>query len=167
MTERERRNQPSDPARRIRSFTSCTFAGIRFIPLPRSPSRNLLRAGREARLSDRLGVTAVELLPVDEFDENDCPFVNPLTGERLKNYWGYNPIAFGAPKAAYAVNPSGPSPGTSFAAWSACSTAAGIEVILDIVFNHTAEGGEGGPDLQLPRARQLTLLHARRAAAVT
>ena len=52
-----------------------------------------------------LGITAVELLPVDEFDENDCPFVNPLTGEKLRNFWGYNPIAFCAPKAAYAQQP--------------------------------------------------------------
>src|SRR5262245_53973577 len=43
-----------------------------------------------------LGVTAVELLPVHEFDENDCPFTNPLTGERLRNFWGYNSIAFAA-----------------------------------------------------------------------
>ena len=50
-----------------------------------------------------LGVTAVELLPVDEFDESDCPFVNPFTGERLRNFWGYNTIAFGSPKAAYAI----------------------------------------------------------------
>jgi pullulanase/glycogen debranching enzyme len=45
-----------------------------------------------------LGITAVELLPVDEFDENDCSFVNPLTGEALRNFWGYNTIAFCAPK---------------------------------------------------------------------
>ena len=51
-----------------------------------------------------LGITAVELLPVDEFDENDCAFVNPLTGEKLRNFWGYNPILFCAPKAAYAHN---------------------------------------------------------------
>src|SRR5262245_2919806 len=50
-----------------------------------------------------LGVTAVELLPVHEFDEDDCPFTNPLTGERLRNFWGYNSIAFAAPKAAYAA----------------------------------------------------------------
>src|SRR5262249_12582642 len=49
-----------------------------------------------------LGVTAVELLPIHEFDECDCPFTNPFTGEKLRNFWGYNSIAFAAPKAAYA-----------------------------------------------------------------
>src|SRR5436305_8630189 len=51
-----------------------------------------------------LGVTAVELLPIHEFDECDCPFTNPYTGEKLRNLWGYNSIAFAAPKAAYATN---------------------------------------------------------------
>src|SRR5690606_7582888 len=49
-----------------------------------------------------LGVTAVELLPIHEFDETDCPFFNPHTGEQLRNFWGYNSIAFAAPKASYA-----------------------------------------------------------------
>ena len=57
-----------------------------------------------------LGVTAVELLPIDELEENDCPYVHPLKGERLKNFWGYNTIAFAAHKAAYSRKPtrSGP-----------------------------------------------------------
>ncbi|QEH34348.1 Glycogen debranching enzyme [Aquisphaera giovannonii] len=92
-----------------------------------------------------LGVTAVELLPVDEFDENDCPFVNPLTGERLKNYWGYNPISFGAPKAAYALSPERSEPWDEFCGMVDAFHGRGIEVILDIVFNHTAEGGDSGP----------------------
>ncbi len=92
-----------------------------------------------------LGITAVELLPVDEFDENDCPFVNPLTGERLKNYWGYNPISFGAPKAAYALNPERSEPWDEFCGMVSAFHRRGIEVILDIVFNHTAEGREDGP----------------------
>ncbi|MDH4319091.1 MAG: alpha-amylase family glycosyl hydrolase, partial [Desulfobulbaceae bacterium] len=49
-----------------------------------------------------LGVTAVELMPVTEFDENDNIFKNPLTGEQLRNYWGYSPLSFFAPKSAYA-----------------------------------------------------------------
>ena len=93
-----------------------------------------------------LGVTAVELLPIDEFDENDCPFVNPLTGERLRNFWGYNTIAFAAPKAAYASSPAEHSaPWEEFRQMVKAFHDAGIEVILDVVFNHTAEGGEGGP----------------------
>jgi glycogen operon protein len=92
-----------------------------------------------------LGITAVELLPVDEFDENDCSFVNPLTGERLKNYWGYNPISFGTPKAAYAQEPERSEPWVEFCDMVGAFHRRGIEVILDIVFNHTAEGGEDGP----------------------
>jgi isoamylase len=91
-----------------------------------------------------LGVTAVELLPVDEFDELDCPFVNPFTGEKLRNFWGYNTIAFAATKAAYAVDPEGSEPWLEFRQMVRAFHEAGIEVILDVVFNHTAEGGEHG-----------------------
>ena len=91
-----------------------------------------------------LGVTAVELLPIHEFDECDCPFVNPLTGERLRNFWGYNSIAFAAPKASYAS--TGPEHGqlTEFREMVRAFHAAGIEVFLDVVFNHTGEGDERG-----------------------
>jgi glycogen operon protein len=92
----------------------------------------------------RLGVTAVELLPVHEFDENDCPFTNPLSGELLRNFWGYNSISFAAPKAAYAA--SGPEHGQvcEFREMVRALHAAGIEVILDVVFNHTGEGDYRG-----------------------
>lgn len=92
-----------------------------------------------------LGITAVELLPIDEFDEDDCPFVNPFTGERLKNLWGYNTVAYAAPKAAYASEPSGSGPFEELRRMVRAFHEAGIEVILDVVFNHTAEGGDGGP----------------------
>ena len=67
------------------------------------PSSGVRHPGTFAGLAEKipylkdLGVTAVELLPIDEFDETDCPFVNPLTGERLRNLWGYNTIAYSAP----------------------------------------------------------------------
>ena len=94
-----------------------------------------------------LGVTAVELLPIHEFDENDCPFVNPQTGRKLRNFWGYNSIAFAAPKAAYAA--SGPEYGqvTEFRELVRAFHAAGMEVILDVVFNHTGEGDHRGRTL--------------------
>ena len=92
-----------------------------------------------------LGITAVELLPVDEFDENDCPFVNPLTGEALRNYWGYNTIAFCAPKTAYAHHPERAEPWKEFCETVEAFHEVGIEVYLDVVFNHTAEGGDDGP----------------------
>ena len=53
---------------------------------------------------NELGVTAVELLPIHEFDENDCPFVNPKTGRRNRNFWGYNTVAFAAPKGTETVD---------------------------------------------------------------
>ena len=96
-----------------------------------------------------LGVTTVELLPIDEFDENDCPFVNPLNGERLRNYWGYNTIAFAAPKSALAMNPEGSEPWNEFRTMVGAFHEADIEVVLDVVINHTAEGGDDGPTYSL------------------
>jgi isoamylase len=92
----------------------------------------------------QLGVTAVELLPVFEFDEDDCVFVNPQTGQNLKNFWGYNSIAFAAPKAAYAS--AGPefNQVNEFRDMVRAFHAAGIEIILDVVFNHTGEGDDRG-----------------------
>ncbi|HLA76781.1 MAG TPA: isoamylase [Vicinamibacteria bacterium] len=92
-----------------------------------------------------LGVTAVELLPVTEFEETDHRRVNPLTGQPLLNFWGYQPLAFFAPKAGYAA--SGPEGGEvhEFREMVKALHQAGIEVILDMVFNHTGEGEEDGP----------------------
>ena len=90
-----------------------------------------------------LGVTAVELMPVHEFPILDCLGAKP---ER-PNYWGYDPIAFFAPHRGYAV---GKEPGSQVHEFKEMVRAlhqAGIEVILDVVFNHTAEGNEYGPTL--------------------
>jgi len=94
-----------------------------------------------------LGVTAVELLPVQEFDELDNPHSNPRTGQRLQDYWGYNTISFFAPKARYASSGGLGQQVTEFKEMVRELHQAGIEVILDIVFNHTAEGDETGPTL--------------------
>lgn len=94
-----------------------------------------------------LGITAVELMPVTEFDENENINQNPSTGERLKNFWGYSPIAFFAPKASYAVNGFAGRQVTEFKRLVKALHKAGIEVILDIVFNHTGEGDHNGPTL--------------------
>ena len=94
-----------------------------------------------------LGVTAVELMPVQEFFENELVRDNPLNGERLRNYWGYSTVAFFAPKESYS---SRRAPGCQLSEFRTMVQAlhrAGIEVILDIVFNHTAEGNEIGPTL--------------------
>jgi len=97
----------------------------------------------------RLGITAVELLPVTEFDEADNYRKNPLTGESLHNFWGYHPISFFAPKAAYAVDLSAGAQVREFKEMVKALHAAGIEVILDMVFNHTGEGNEAGRTLSL------------------
>ena len=94
-----------------------------------------------------LGVTAVELLPVTEFDEADNYRVNPLSGEPLHNLWGYHPLSFFAPKAAYAVDPSPGAELREFREMVKALHQAGIEVILDLVFNHTGEGNEQGRTL--------------------
>jgi isoamylase len=91
-----------------------------------------------------LGVTAVELMPVTEFEECDNPHRNPFTGERLVNFWGYQPVSFFAPKASYAGDGRDSAPVREFKAMVKAFHEAGIEVILDIVFNHSGEGDERG-----------------------
>jgi glycogen operon protein len=91
-----------------------------------------------------LGVTAVELLPVFEFDELENKRMNPKTGERLKNFWGYSTMAFFAPKASYASNGGDGNQVREFKEMIKAFHRAGLEVILDVVFNHTAEGDSDG-----------------------
>lgn len=87
-----------------------------------------------------LGITTVELLPVYEFDENEGDRINPSSGERLHNFWGYSPISFFAPKAAYAADARGGNQVCELKTLIRELHRAGIEVFLDVVFNHTAEG---------------------------
>lgn len=89
-----------------------------------------------------LGVTAVELMPVTEWDENDNVFHDPVTGIRLKNYWGYNPVSFFALKSGYASRPDNHI--NEFKTMVLSLHQAGIEVILDMVYNHTGEGNYQG-----------------------
>jgi isoamylase len=94
-----------------------------------------------------LGVNCVELLPIAEFDETDNTYTDPGTGQPLLNYWGYNPVALFAPKAAYATDPGDPAGADSeLASLVGALHRAGIRVVLDVVFNHTAEGDHRGPD---------------------
>lgn len=90
-----------------------------------------------------LGITAVELLPLSEFDENENKASDPLTGTTLKNFWGYSPLAYFAPKASFAAK-SGQQV-REFKTMVKALHKAGIEVILDVVFNHTGEGNGYGP----------------------
>ncbi len=94
-----------------------------------------------------LGVTAVELMPVYEFNENQLTGINLQTGKQLRNYWGYDPVAFFAPKASYSSAGGLGQQKLEFKEMVRALHKAGIEVILDVVFNHTAEGNELGPTL--------------------
>ena len=89
-----------------------------------------------------LGVTAVELLPVFQFDVQACP-------PGLVNYWGYQPVSFFAPHRAYSSRQEPLGPVNEFRDMVKALHRAGIEVILDVVFNHTAEVGADGPTLGL------------------
>ena len=96
-----------------------------------------------------LGVTAVELMPVQEFNEGELDRVNPETGESLKNYWGYNPVSFLAPESRYCCRGTTGHQIPAFQEMVKALHDAGIEVIVDIVLNHTAEGNRLGPTLCL------------------
>jgi len=93
-----------------------------------------------------MGVTTVELLPVAEFDETENPRRNPATGERLLNFWGYSPVSFFAPKAAYATDATPGAAPRELKEVVRELHRAGLEVVLDVVLNHTAEGAGGERD---------------------
>ncbi|MCW2866593.1 MAG: glgX, partial [Marmoricola sp.] len=90
----------------------------------------------------RLGVTAIELMPVHQFVQD-----NTLLEKGLRNYWGYNTLAFLAPHAEYASHGDHGQQVQEFKSMVKSMHAAGIEVILDVVYNHTAEGNHLGPTL--------------------
>jgi len=94
-----------------------------------------------------LGITAVELLPIQEFDEFEIMKTNPVSGARLSNYWGYSTMSFFAPGGRYSSSGSMGEQVREFKLMVKELHRAGIEVILDVVFNHTAEGNETGPTL--------------------
>ena len=87
-----------------------------------------------------LGITAVELLPVFQFDTQDCP-------PGLVNYWGYAPVSFFSPHRAYSSRQDPEGPVHEFRDMVKALHRAGIEVILDVVYNHTAEGDQTGPTI--------------------
>ncbi|MDH3327765.1 MAG: glycogen debranching protein GlgX [Desulfobulbaceae bacterium] len=115
----------------------------------RHPSSGVKHPGTFAGVVEKvpylkqLGITAVELMPVTEYNENETLFHNPVTGEKLKNFWGYSPLSFFAPKAGYCIGHGNQI--NEFRDMVKALHRAGIEVILDVVFNHTAEGGTDGP----------------------
>jgi glycogen operon protein len=94
-----------------------------------------------------LGVTSLEFLPIQEFNERELTRLNPFTRQVLTNYWGYSTAAFFAPKLSYAADQSPGAQVREFKEMVRELHKAGLEIILDMVFNHTAEGSEMGPTI--------------------
>ena len=115
----------------------------------RSPSSRVANPGTFSAVVEKipylqaLGITAVELLPVFEFDDS-ATTVGP-SGDTLRNYWGYSTVGFFSAHSGYCINPDEPAGITEFRDMVKALHRAGIEVLLDIVFNHTDEGDEHGP----------------------
>lgn len=117
------------------------------------PSSNVTNPGTYQGLIDKipylqdLGITAVELLPIQEFGENLLGRCSMDTQEELTNYWGYSSIGFFAPAGRYACSTNDLQHVNEFRRMVQALHDARIEVILDVVFNHTSEGNEHGPTL--------------------
>ena len=104
-----------------------------------------------------LGITAVELLPITEFDELDNERINPETGASLRNLWGYHPLSFFAIKSSYSTSQQLGGEINEFKDMVKAFHKAGIEVILDVVYNHSGEGDHRGPAYSL---KGIDILHA-------
>ncbi len=94
-----------------------------------------------------LGITTVELLPVQAFNELENFKTDPLTGRKLRNYWGYSTLGFFAPESWYASKHHGNESVTEFKEMVKALHQSKIEVILDVVYNHSGEGNEYGPHI--------------------
>ncbi|UCM88163.1 glycogen debranching protein [Streptomyces marincola] len=149
---RPRRRRPPRPALPVEDLVVYELHVRGFT---RHPSSGTAHPGTFAGLREkighllRLGVNCVELLPIAEFDETDNTYREPGTGRPLANFWGYDPVAWAAPKSAYAARPERAGAVRELRDLVDALHAAGIEVILDVVFNHTAEGDHRGPTLSL------------------
>ncbi|MDJ0687511.1 MAG: glycogen debranching protein GlgX [Xenococcaceae cyanobacterium MO_188.B32] len=126
----------------VRSFTYDSSSGVK-------ESHRGTFAGIRDKIPylKELGVNAVELMPIYEFDEFENSRPNPETGETLYNYWGYSTVGFFAPKAGYAATGKFGMQVDELKALVKALHKNGIEIILDVVFNHTAEGNEHGPTI--------------------
>ena len=115
----------------------------------KSPSSKVKHPGTFSGIIEKipylkeLGVTAVELLPVFDFDETEA--LRTVDGKPLTNFWGYSTLGFFAPQCAYCVSPESGQHLREFRDMVKALHRVGIEVILDVVFNHTDEGNQDGP----------------------
>ncbi len=118
-----------------------------------SPSSHAKYPGTYAGLVEKipylkkLGINAIELMPIYEFDEFENSKLHPESGEQLYNFWGYSTVGFFAPKAAYAASGRYGMQVDELKQLIKMMHRSGIEVILDVVFNHTSEGNDKGPTL--------------------
>ncbi|HVL02387.1 MAG TPA: glycogen debranching protein GlgX [Dongiaceae bacterium] len=145
VTERDERDPALRPIRC--DLNDAVIYEVHVGGFTRHPSAGVNNPGTFAGLIEKipylqqLGVTHVELLPVMAFDEQDVPF--NVNDQGLHNYWGYSTCAYFAPHPGYCIDPA-----RAPQEFTDCVRAlheAGIGVLLDVVFNHTAEGGRGGP----------------------
>jgi isoamylase len=119
----------------------------------RHPSSDVKHPGTFAGIREKipylkeLGINCIELMPIFEFDEFENSRTHPETGELLLNYWGYSQVGFFAPKAGYAATGKFSMQVDELKALIQDLHSHGIEVFLDVVFNHTAEGNENGPTI--------------------
>jgi len=119
----------------------------------KSPTSGVTHPGTFSGLIEKipylkgLGITAVELMPVMDFDDKEVMRVSPADGKPLRNFWGYSTHSFFAPKCAYCVSYEEGSHLRDFRDMVKAFHRAGIEVILDVVFNHTSEGNQDGPTI--------------------
>jgi isoamylase len=131
-----------------RSFASTVIYEMHVAGFTRHPSSGVAEElrGTYAGMMEKipylqeLGISAVELLPIFQFDRQDCPV-------GLVNYWGYSPVSFFAPHAGYSSRKDALGPVDEFRDLVKALHRAGIEVILDVVYNHTAEADAAGPTL--------------------
>jgi glycogen operon protein len=124
----------------VRSFTAHPSSGVN------SPGTYAGLIEKIPYLKE-LGIRAVELMPIFDFDEFQNSVKNEQTGELLVNHWGYSTVCFFAPKAGFAAAGASGDEASELKQLVKTLHENGIEIILDVVFNHTAEGNENGPTL--------------------
>lgn len=135
-----------------RPINECIIYEMHVRGFTRSPSSSCWYPGTFAGVIEKipyliaLGINTLELLPIFDFDQAEIKRYGP-DGQSLTNYWGYDPISFFAPQSSYCISPQAGLHVTEFRDMVKALHRAGIEVILDVVFNHTSEGDHRGPTI--------------------
>ncbi|MFT7621597.1 MAG: isoamylase [Myxococcota bacterium] len=145
--------EPPDVDRTLRVVYEMHVRGF-----TQSPTSDVANRGTFAGVIEKLdylealGINVLELLPVYQFDDSEVPFRNPETGKRHIDFWGYNPVCYFAPHDNYCSSDAASHPTTDGASFQdlvkECHRR-GMELWLDVVYNHTSEGNENGPWLSM------------------